>query len=95
MSKFDTYEAYLQQCPKERWIALQNFQGIRGYTKIPLAPITLIYGQNSAGKSSIHDAFHFINGFFSGEWDHHTTTAYLDRWANINRPINIRTHPSE
>jgi predicted ATPase len=88
MSKFDTYEAYLQQCPKERWIALQNFQGIRGYTKIPLAPITLLYGQNSAGKSSIHDAFHFINGFFSGEWDHETTTAYLDRWANNKRITN-------
>ena len=91
MSKFDTYEDYLKQCPKERWIALQNFQGIRAYTKIPLAPITLLYGQNSAGKSSIHDAFHFINGFFSGEWDHHTTTAYLDRWANnklITNPLD-------
>ncbi len=88
MSKFDTYVAYLQQCPKERWIALQNFQGIRGYTKIPLAPITLLYGQNSAGKSSIHDAFHFINGFFLGEWDHDTTTAYLDRWANNKRITN-------
>ena len=88
MSKFDTYEDYLKQCPKERWIALQNFQGIRAYTKIPLAPITLLYGQNSAGKSSIHDAFHFINGFFSGEWNHDTTTAYLDRWANNKRITN-------
>lgn len=88
MSKFELYEDYLKQCPKERWIALQNFQGIRGYTKIPLAPITLLYGQNSAGKSSIHDAFHFINGFFSGEWDHETTTAYLDRWANNKRITN-------
>ena len=68
MSKFDTYVAYLQQCPKERWIALQNFQGIRGYTKIPLAPITLLYGQNSAGKSSIHDVFHFIKVLLD-EWD--------------------------
>ena len=88
MSKFESYEDYLKQCPKERWIALQNFQGIRAYTKIPLAPITLLYGQNSAGKSSIHDAFHFINGFFSGEWDHETTTAYLDRWANNKRITN-------
>ncbi len=88
MSSFDLYEDYLKQCPKERWIALQNFQGIRAYTKIPLAPITLLYGQNSAGKSSIHDAFHFINGFFSGEWDHKTTTAYLDRWANNKRTSN-------
>ena len=68
MSKFDTYEAYLQQCPKERWIALQNFQGIRGYTKIPLAPNTFLYGQNSAGKSSIHDVFHFIKVLLD-EWD--------------------------
>ncbi len=88
MSSFNSYEDYLKQCPKERWIALQNFQGIRAYTKIPLASITLLYGQNSAGKSSIHDAFHFINGFFTGEWDHETTTAYLDRWANNKRITN-------
>ena len=91
MSRYETYFEYLDKCPRGRWIGLQNFQGIRAYTKIPLAPITLLYGQNSAGKSSIHDAFHFINGFFSGEWDHETTTAYLDRWANnkrISHPLN-------
>ena len=89
MSWDDTYVEYLDKCPRERWIGLQNFQGIRAYTKIPLAPITLLYGQNSAGKSSIHDAFDFITKFFSGEWDHATTTGYLDRWAN-NKRI---THP--
>lgn len=89
MSWYDTYVEYLDKCPRERWIGLQNFQGIRAYTKIPLAPITLLYGQNSAGKSSVHDAFDFITKFFSGEWDHATTTGYLDRWAN-NKRI---THP--
>ena len=68
MSWDDTYVEYLDKCPRERWIGLQNFQGIRGYTKIPLAPITLLYGQNSAGKSSIHDVFHFIKVLLD-EWD--------------------------
>jgi predicted ATPase len=89
MSWNETYVEYLDKCPRERWIGLQNFQGIRAYTKIPLAPITLLYGQNSAGKSSVHDAFHFITQFFSGNWDHSQTTEYLDRWAN-NKRI---THP--
>ena len=45
----------------------------------------MVYGQNSAGKSTIHDAQQFIHGFFSGEWNCKTTAEYLDRWANHNR----------
>lgn len=37
-------------------IGLQNFQVFGPYTSIPLAPLTLIYGPNSAGKSAIFDA---------------------------------------
>jgi len=78
-------EEYFKKSKQEHWFGIQNFQGVREYTKIPLAPLTLVYGQNSAGKSTIHDAQQFIRGFFSGDWDSKTTAEYLDRWANHNR----------
>jgi hypothetical protein len=34
-------------------LRLENFKGFGKSTSIPLAPLTLIYGQNSAGKSSV------------------------------------------
>ena len=37
-------------------IGIQNFQGITDYQEIELAPLTLIYGPNSAGKSTLVDA---------------------------------------
>jgi len=81
----DQLEEYFKNSKQEFSIGLQNFQGIREYTKIPLAPLTLVYGQNSAGKSTINDAQQFIYGFFSGKWDSKTTAEYLERWANHNR----------
>lgn len=48
-------------------IGLQNFQGIGAYTEIPIAPITLFYGPNSAGKSTVADAFQFLYGMLSGK----------------------------
>ena len=47
-------------------IGLQNFQGIGAYTEIPIAPITLFYGPNSAGKSTVADAFNFLRSTLSG-----------------------------
>lgn len=63
-------------------IGLQNFQSIREYTEIPLSPITLIYGQNSSGKSAIHDALKFISNFLSGA---DGISESLDRWASHQR----------
>jgi hypothetical protein len=80
-------DEYYAATPSEFSIGLQNFQSIRQYTKIPTAPITLIYGQNSAGKSAIHDAFIFLNDFLSNK----SIPESLDRWANrqrINRPLS-------
>jgi predicted ATPase len=34
-------------------LILQGFKRHRGNTKLPLAPITLLLGSNSAGKSSV------------------------------------------
>lgn len=52
----DQLEEYFKKSKKEYWLGIQNFQGVREFTKITLAPLTLVYGQNSAGKSTIHDA---------------------------------------
>jgi predicted ATPase len=78
-------DEYFENSKRDFWIGIQNFQGVRGYTKIPLAPITLLYGQNSAGKSTVHDALLFIHNFLGGKWDSKTAEEYLDRWANHHR----------
>lgn len=78
----DQLEEYFKNSKQEFSFGVQNFQGIREYTKIPLAPLTLLYGQNSAGKSTVHDIQEFIVGFFSDEWDAKTTAEHLARWAN-------------
>lgn len=81
-------EEYYANTPKKFIFGLQNFQSIREYTEIPLAPITLIYGQNSAGKSAIHDGLIFITNFLRTREVPHRL---LDRWANhsrIERPLS-------
>jgi hypothetical protein len=46
-------------------IRLSNFQGFSELTRIPLAPITLIFGPNSSGKSSIIKSLLFVKQSFS------------------------------
>ena len=43
-----------------RAIHLENFKAFGARTTVPLAPITLIFGQNSAGKSSILQALNLL-----------------------------------
>lgn len=43
-----------------RSIQLENFKAFGQRTVIPLAPITLVFGQNSAGKSSILQALNLL-----------------------------------
>lgn len=58
-------EAYLADAPEDAvdhptaartlltGVALENFKAFRSATSVPLAPLTLVYGANSAGKSSV------------------------------------------
>ncbi|MFZ4723672.1 MAG: AAA family ATPase, partial [Phycisphaerales bacterium] len=39
---------------------LENFRSFGSLTRVPLAPITLLFGENSAGKSSILAALQFL-----------------------------------
>lgn len=45
-----------------RELEFKNFQGFKGKQKITLAPITLIFGPNSTGKSSIVRAINLLIG---------------------------------
>jgi predicted ATPase len=42
-------------------ISIENFKGIGQRVKIPLKPITLLFGPNSAGKSTILHATELAN----------------------------------
>lgn len=46
-------------------IEIENFKGIRDRTRVELGPITLLFGPNSAGKSSVLHAFHLAREIFS------------------------------
>lgn len=43
-------------------LRIQNFKGIEDAINIPIKPVTLLYGVNSAGKSSILHSLHYIRG---------------------------------
>ena len=47
---------------KLKGIFLENFQSIKSPTYIELAPITLLYGPNSSGKSAVFDAIKWFRG---------------------------------
>ena len=55
-------ESFTQQMAKLKGIFLENFQSIKSPTYIELAPITLLYGPNSSGKSAVFDAIKWIRG---------------------------------
>lgn len=43
-------------------LRIKNFKGIEGPIEIPIKPVTLLYGVNSAGKSSVLHSMHFMRG---------------------------------
>ncbi len=45
-------------------IAIQNFKGIRERVEVQLKPLTLLFGPNSAGKSTILHALHYAREVF-------------------------------
>ena len=40
-------------------LALENFKGIHEPVRIEFAPVTLLFGPNNAGKSTIVQALHY------------------------------------
>ena len=49
-------------------IKLENFKGYKTPTTIPLAPITLLFGPNSAGKSSVFHALLYLYEILENNW---------------------------
>src|SRR5437870_346143 len=41
-------------------ITIENFKGISDLVSIPIRPITLLFGKNSSGKSTILQALHYL-----------------------------------
>lgn len=49
-----------------RSITLENFKGFSEEVRIDLRPITLLFGANSAGKSSVLQALQYVNEILTG-----------------------------
>src|SRR5688500_12655170 len=45
-------------------VAIENFKGIGGRVKLEFRPITLLFGANSAGKSTVLHALHYAREIF-------------------------------
>lgn len=41
-------------------LRIQNFKGLEGPIEVPIKPVTLLFGVNSAGKSSVLHSLHFM-----------------------------------
>jgi predicted ATPase len=68
-------------------LELENFQSIERRTRIEFKPITLMYGPNSAGKSSIFDAIELLQTILDPvKFDQSKAADMVDRWAR--RPGN-------
>lgn len=69
-------------------IELEGFQCFEQPTRIEFAPITLLYGPNSAGKSAIFDALELAEGFWSPlDKKHEKFSSLVKRWTrrtNVN-----------
>lgn len=63
-------------------IELENFQSIKERTRINFSAITLLYGPNSAGKSSIFDALELLECLWDPiKWDKEKIIQMYKRWA--------------
>lgn len=52
-----------------RRLEMENFKGSRERVVIDLAPVTLVFGPNSAGKSSVLQAIHYLYDVSRGNLD--------------------------
>ncbi len=63
-------------------IEIENFQSIKDRVRIDLAPITLLFGPNSAGKSAVFDALDLIECLWDPtKFDQAKATNMITRWA--------------
>jgi hypothetical protein len=68
-------------------ITLANFQALRDPCTIPIKPLTLLFGPNSAGKSAIHDAIALARDTWGEAGHQNWKSIYprLDRWRHTSQ----------
>ena len=66
-------------------VTIENFKCIGDAVTIPIRPITLLFGKNSSGKSTVLQALHYFQDFFS-------VSPHLEMSGGYN--INLRNFPS-
>jgi|JI8StandDraft_1071087.scaffolds.fasta_scaffold12796_2 hypothetical protein len=64
------------------YLLVRGFQSLNHFTAIPIRPLTLLYGPNSAGKSAIFDALSYLESSFASE----TQKGHFNRWHNLKSP---------
>lgn len=63
-------------------LELENFQSIERRTRIDFKPITLLFGPNSAGKSSVFDALELLKTLLDPtRFDERHAAELVNRWA--------------
>ncbi len=68
--------------PRITAIELENFQSIERRTRIELKPITLLFGPNSAGKSTVFDALELLRVILDpNEFNENRAADMVNRWA--------------
>lgn len=70
-------------------IHITNFKGIKDTVSLDLKPITLLFGPNSAGKSSIIQAIHFLKEILERKNFDPKNTAYGGKALNLGGFKNL------
>ena len=77
-------------------ITIENFKGIAEAITIPIRPITLLFGKNSAGKSTILQAMHYAREILQHRnpdpdktvrWGQQTWDEMMIGWYDIGLPV--------
>ncbi|RLC83755.1 MAG: hypothetical protein DRI37_09850, partial [Chloroflexi bacterium] len=79
-------------------LSLENFKAFGSEQKIPLRPITLIYGPNSSGKSTIFNALLMLKQTYEQSLGVETSLLYkggLTDQQNFSRCVNGRDMSKE
>ena len=67
-------------------IFLESFQSILNPTYINLENLTLFYGPNSAGKSSIIDALHLLKSIVDKNESNYSVKSHIRKNSNVKKP---------
>ena len=73
-----------------RYLIMGGFQRLKRWAAIPLRPLTLLYGPNSAGKGAVIDAQDLIRMLWSTN-DHGNARAAVARWhrGETGAPLSV------